>query len=75
MPDTQADPGERLRVLLHGPPPDSVAALSDADRTALADVLDEALRRQDESVLEAFTATLKHVPFPLRKVVKKVLMG
>lgn len=64
----------RLRRLLAGDPPASVAALDEEHRRALADLLSESRKRQAASLEEAFTATLKFVPFPLRKIVKKVLL-
>ena len=41
----------------------------------MADIVAAAKARQSASLLEAFDATLKHVPFPARKIVKKVLLG
>lgn len=69
------DPDARLRTFLGAAPPESVSQLPDDARAALADLLDEARRRQAEGLMTAFDATLKHVPFPLRKIVKKVLVG
>ena len=69
------DPDDRLRKLLDSEPPASVLALDDAARAALADLLADSRRRQGKSLEEAFTATLKHVPFPVRGIVKKVLLG
>jgi hypothetical protein len=71
----ESDPNARLRQLLADEPPASVLALDDAARTELADLLVEARRRQTDSLQEAFAATLKYVPFPVRGIVKKVLMG
>lgn len=65
---------DRLRRLLAGDPPASVTALPEEHRRALADLLAESRKRQAASLEEAFTATLKFVPFPLRKLVKKVLL-
>ena len=73
--DAAATADERLRTLLSAEPPRSVLDLPEADRAALADVLDEARRAQARSLQEAFEASLRHVPFPVRKVVKKVLLG
>jgi hypothetical protein len=70
-----ADPDDRLRSLLGGPPPAAVLALDPAARTELADLLADARRRQAASLEAAFAATLKHVPFPVRGVVRKVLLG
>jgi hypothetical protein len=70
-----SDADERLRKLLAAEPPASVLALDEADRVALADLLADSRRRQAESLEQAFTATLKHVPFPVRGIVRKVLLG
>jgi hypothetical protein len=69
------DADERLRALLRAEPPASVLALDDGARTALADLIADSRRRQGKSLEEAFAATLKHVPFPIRGIVKKVLLG
>ena len=65
----------RLRDLLGAEPPPAVLELPDPDRAALADLLADARTRQGKSLEQAFAATLKHVPFPVRGVVKKVLLG
>ena len=65
----------RLERALRGTPPSGVSALPEHHRSALADLLADARRRQAASLEEAFTATLKFVPFPVRKIVKKVLLG
>jgi hypothetical protein len=70
-----ADADERLRRLLGSEPPARVRELPEAARTQLADVVEDARRRQAASLEEAFGATLRHVPFPLRAIVKKVLLG
>lgn len=68
---TTAD--ERLGELLGAAPPASIQALAEPARAELADVVAEARSRQSRSLAEAFDATLRHVPFPLRGIVKKVL--
>lgn len=70
-----ADPDERLRALLGDDPPPSVGALGEDARSALADVLEGTRRRQAASLEQAFAASLKHVPFPIRGIVRKVLLG
>jgi hypothetical protein len=70
-----ADPDAQLRELLGTDPPASVLALDADTRAALAEILRDARQRQTRALEESFTATLKHVPFPVRGVVKKVLMG
>ena len=71
MPDVD----ERLRKLLAADPPTSVLALDETARVALADLLADSRRRQGESLEQAFVSALKHVPFPVRGIVKKVLLG
>lgn len=66
---------DTLRERLGAAPPPSVAALSEEARADLAAVLVEARRAQATALAAAFYATLKHVPFPVRGVVKKVLLG
>jgi hypothetical protein len=70
-----ADPDERLRAVLGASPPESVLALDEPARAALADLLEDSRRRQSKTLDEAFAATLKHVPFPVRGIVRKVLLG
>jgi hypothetical protein len=67
-----ADPDEALRELLGAEPPGALLAL-DAVTRDLAGVIADARRHQARSLAEAFEATLKHVPFPVRGVVKRVL--
>jgi hypothetical protein len=69
------DADEQLRTLLAAEPPDSVLALDADARLALAEVIRESRKRQTRSLEDSFTATLKHVPFPVRGIVKKVLLG
>jgi len=76
MPDIPAtDPNHRLRGLLGAEPPVGVLALPDDARSQLADLLDDARRRQAAGLEQAFTAALTHVPFPVRGIVRKVLLG
>ncbi|MBN9619025.1 MAG: hypothetical protein J0H43_04760 [Actinobacteria bacterium] len=69
------DPDQRLRDLLGAEPPASVLALGTDERARLAELLADSRRRQGASLEESFAATLKHVPFPIRGIVKKVLLG
>jgi hypothetical protein len=62
-----------LRTLLGADPPASVQALDEATRADLASVIAQARKRQVMDLKAAYTATLKHVPFPVRGIVKKVL--
>jgi hypothetical protein len=69
------DADDRLCALLGADPPESVQTLDDDTRRELADLIADSRKRQAKSLEEAFTATLKHVPFPVRGIVKKVLIG
>jgi hypothetical protein len=66
---------DELRELLGAEPPASVAALDAGARAELVAVLRESRRKQARSLEDAFAATLRHVPFPVRGIVKKVLLG
>jgi hypothetical protein len=61
--------------LLGAEPPASVLALGPDARAAFTQLLQDSRRRQSKSLEESFAATLKHVPFPVRGIVKKVLLG
>ena len=71
MPDSDDD----LTALLGTDPPASVLALPAASQAELLELVRDSRRRQARSLEEAFTASLKHVPFPVRGIVKKVLLG
>ena len=64
-----------LRDLLGGDPPASVQAFDEHARAALVAVLVDARDRQAQAIDEALAATMRHVPFPVRGIVKKVLFG
>lgn len=66
---------DELARLLGVQPPESVRGLDDAARVELAAVLRESRQRQQRGLEDAFTAALRHVPFPVRGIVKKVLLG
>jgi hypothetical protein len=75
-------PGRRVRVstdplrdLLGEPPPPGVAALPDAARGALAEVIAAARRKQSDDLAASVATTLRHIPLPLRAVVKRVVLG
>jgi DNA-binding IclR family transcriptional regulator len=70
-----ADPDERLRDLLGAQPPASVTTLDANTRAALADLLEDSRQRQTSAIEDAFTAALKQIPFPVRGIAKKVLLG
>jgi hypothetical protein len=63
-----------LAALLGAEPPAGVAALPAEVRADLVSVIADARRHQAASLVEAFDAALRHVPFPVRGIVKKVLL-
>ena len=69
-----AETDPQLAALLRAEPPASVSALPADVRTDLARVIGEARRQQGDALQEAFAATLKHVPFPVRGIVKKIVL-
>lgn len=69
------DPDDDLSTLLGAAPPAGVLALDAGARAELAQLVRDARQRQSRSLEDAFSAALKHVPFPVRGIVKKVLLG
>jgi hypothetical protein len=70
-----SDIDDRLRSLVSGEPPAGILALDETAKTSLADLLTETRTHQTQTLQESLNAALKHVPLPLRGVVKKVLIG
>ena len=70
---SKCDP--RLLELLGTEPPASIVALSDSDQARLVGVISGARKKQTRELAESFEAALKHVPFPVRGLVKKTLLG
>jgi hypothetical protein len=68
-----SDPDQQLRTLLGCDPPASVLSLDDAARGDLAKIITGARDRQAKDLHAAYEASLRHVPFPVRGIVKKVL--
>lgn len=66
---------DRLRELLGAEPPEGVEALDEATLTDLVAIIREARRRQGEGLVAAFDETFRHVPRPMRALVRKVLLG
>lgn len=66
---------DSLERVLGVAPPDGVSALPENDREQLLEVIEHARRKQAEDLAASFHATLKHIPFPLRGIVKKALLG
>jgi hypothetical protein len=70
MPATQPT----LSTVLGTEPPPSVAALPAAAQQQLVEAIADARRRQSADLQRSFEATLRHVPFALRGIVKKVVL-
>lgn len=66
---------DQVRDALRTEPPAGIAALPDETLVDLAGLVRNARRSQAEQLAAAFEATLKHVPFPVRGIVRKVLVG
>lgn len=69
-----AEIDQRLRTMLGTDPPESVSALPPDVLADLTGVITDARRTQAADLELAFDAALKHVPFPVRAIVKKVLL-
>ncbi len=65
----------KLSQALGAEPPPGVAALPEQERDELATLVADALATQSRDLAAAFQATLKHVPFPVRGIAKKMLLG
>lgn len=72
MPDDRL---QAMRAQFGGPLPDGLNALSDDELTDLAAALGEARREQSCAVDAAIDDALGHVPWVMRGVVRKVLIG
>ena len=66
---------DRLDELLGTTVPASVRALPDAELEALVELIETAHRQQHEALSHSFDVTLKHVPFPLRNVIRAMLVS
>lgn len=64
-----------LAEVLGAEPPAGVAALPVPDQERLVRVISRARETQARDLEVAFTATLKHVPFPVRGIARKMLFG
>ncbi len=72
MPD---DPRHALRARLDEPLPERLWALEDEQLTDLAAAVDEAHARQATALDHSIDRALRFIPWPLRVVVRKVLIG
>jgi hypothetical protein len=64
-----------LSEVLGAEPAPSITALPADAQAELAELIAAARVRQSESLVTAFDATFKHVPLPVRGIVRKVLLG
>jgi hypothetical protein len=64
-----------LAELLGAEPPASVRALDPGAQAELTEIVADARQRQARALEDALTAAMRHVPFPVRGIVKKVLFG
>lgn len=63
----------RLGTVLGADPPTEFDALSQADREALADLVEKAARERSELIDRAIDDSLRHIPGLLRGTVKRAL--
>ena len=70
---SETDP--RLVQLLGGEPPAGITALGSVDQQRLVEIVSAARKKQSRDLAASFEAALKHVPFPVRGLVKKTLLG
>ncbi|KQY10062.1 hypothetical protein ASD37_06875 [Mycobacterium sp. Root135] len=79
MTETNADGGavaaQALAETLGEEPPAAVGALPDEVLTRLAGQIEDASRRQAAAMEAGVKSALKGVPLPLRRVVRKALLG
>jgi hypothetical protein len=75
VPTAEQPVDEQLRSLLRAEPPPSILALPERSRAELARVIADARRRQAAELVASYDAALRHVPAPVRRLVKKVLGG
>ena len=68
-------PDPELIRRLGATPPPSVGALTPEEQARLTEIIRGARRKQAQDLAEAFDAALKHIPFPIRGLVKKTLLG
>jgi hypothetical protein len=69
------DPRAALRARLDDPLPDRLWSLPDDDLADLAAALDDAHDHQAAALDHSIDQALRFIPWPLRIVVRKVLIG
>lgn len=62
-----------LADAIDAPPPPEFDALSEADRTALAGLVEQAARDRSQLIDRAIDDSLRHIPALLRGTVKRAL--
>jgi hypothetical protein len=62
-----------LGAAIHATPPVEFDALAEADRSALAAVVENAARQRSELLDQGIDASLRHIPGLLRGTVKRAL--
>jgi hypothetical protein len=65
----------RLRTVLDGEPPPGVAALPEQAQRELAELIAAARTAQNDALDAAFEGVLRHVPFPVRGIARRMLRG
>lgn len=66
-------PLDQLTHVLGSSPPVGTARVDDATVARLVEAVRDARQQQAEALVAAVDEALRHVPFPLRGVVRKVL--
>ena len=66
---------EQLEHQLGAPPTSGIAELPSDAHARLAGLIAAAREKQRADLEAAFAATLRHVPFPVRGLAKKMLLG
>jgi hypothetical protein len=69
------DPRQTIRARLGEPLPDRLWSLPDEHLSDLAAALIDAHRRQSAALDHSIDQALRFIPWPLRVVVRKVLLG
>ena len=64
-----------LRELLGAEPPAAVLAVPESSQAELAALIQAARATQARDLEVAFEGVLKHVPFPVRPIARKMLKG
>jgi len=71
----RADRLQPVRDAFGEPLPDGLEGLTDAEITDLGAALDSAHKLQAQALDAAIDRTLRHLPWPLNRAVRRVLLG